>query len=198
VASGSHTEKSAAPIEWQAMRLSGQDALAVRASKKLKNDELLITSFAATRLRMELDGIPLWRGNNHVAIKQLAEDFASFIYLPRLKDSSILIGAIRSGLPLLLWIQDSFAFADSYDESTGRYRGLRCGEEVAIVDGEMQGLLVKPDVAGKQMDDEKSKQPVKLTISGTTGGRGPTAPRLAQVQRRAVNRQRQKPMEIQQ
>lgn len=103
------------PIEWQAMRLSGQDALAVRASKKLKNDELLITSFAATRLRMELDGIPLWRDNNHVAIKQLAEDFASFIYLPRLKDSSVLIGAIRSGLALLLWIQDSFAFADSYD-----------------------------------------------------------------------------------
>nr|WP_202943576.1 hypothetical protein [Syntrophus aciditrophicus] len=162
------------PIEWQAMRLSGQDALAVRASKKLKNDELLITSFAATRLRMELDGIPLWRDNNHVAIKQLAEDFASFIYLPRLKDSSVLIGAIRSGLALLLWIQDSFAFADSYDESTGRYRGLRCGEEVAIADGEMQGLLVKSDIACKQMDEEKSKQPVNLTIAGTTGGREST------------------------
>ena len=92
-----------AAIEWQAMRLSGQDALAVRASKKLKNDELLITSFAATRLRMELDRVPLWRGN-HVAIKQLAEDFASFIYLPRLKDSSVLVSAIRNGLPLLLWM----------------------------------------------------------------------------------------------
>ena len=34
-----------APVEWQAMRLSGQDALAVRASKKLRNDELLVTSF---------------------------------------------------------------------------------------------------------------------------------------------------------
>ena len=121
-----------AAIEWQALRLSGQDALAIRASKKLKNDELLITTFAATRLRMELDRIPLWRGNNHVAIKQLAEDFASFVYLPRLKDSSVLIGAIRNGLPLLLWIQDSFAFADSYDESAGRYRGLRCGEDVAL------------------------------------------------------------------
>ncbi|HNR12411.1 MAG TPA: Swt1 family HEPN domain-containing protein, partial [Thermodesulfobacteriota bacterium] len=95
-------------VEWQALRLSGQDALAVRASKKLKNDELLITTFAATRLRMELDRIPLWRGN-HVAIKQLAEDFASFSYLPRLKDSSVLLGAIRTGLPLMLWMQDSFA-----------------------------------------------------------------------------------------
>ncbi|MEK7436146.1 MAG: hypothetical protein AAB150_04625 [Pseudomonadota bacterium] len=162
-----------AAIEWQAMRLSGQDALAVRASKKLKNDELLITSFAATRLRMELDRIPLWRGN-HVAIKQLAEDFASFIYLPRLKDSSVLIGAIRNGLPLFLWMQDSFAFADSFDESAGRYRGLRCGEDAPLADGETQGLLVKTDIACKQMDEEKSKQPVDLTIAGTTGGRGPT------------------------
>jgi len=163
-----------AAIEWQAMRLSGQDALAVRASKKLKNDELLITSFAATRLRMELDRIPLWRGN-HVAIKQLAEDFASFIYLPRLKDSSVLIGAIRNGLPLFLWMQDSFAFADSFDESAGRYRGLRCGEDAQLADGETQGLLVKPDIACKQMDEEKSRQPVGGTPAGpTTGGEGPT------------------------
>ena len=68
------------PVTWKAIKLTGQDALAVRASKRLRNDELLITSFAATRLRMELDKIPLWRGN-HVAVKQLAEDFAQFIYL---------------------------------------------------------------------------------------------------------------------
>jgi predicted AAA+ superfamily ATPase len=163
-----------AAIEWQAMRLSGQDALAVRASKKLKNDELLITAFAATRLRMELDKIPLWRGN-HVAVKQLAEDFASFIYLPRLKDSSVLIGAIRNGLPSLLWMQETFAFADSYDENAGRYRGLRCGEDVYLVDGETQGLLVKPDIACTQMDEEKSKQPVGGTPAGpSTGGEGTT------------------------
>jgi predicted AAA+ superfamily ATPase len=163
-----------AAIEWQVMRLSGQDALAVRASKKLKNDELLITSFAATRLRMELDRIPLWRGN-HVAIKQLAEDFASFIYLPRLKDSSVLIGAIRNGLPLFLWMQDSFAFADSFDESAGRYRGLRCGEDAQLADGETQGLLVKTDIACKQMDEEKSRQPAGGTpIGPPTGGEGST------------------------
>jgi hypothetical protein len=39
-------------IAWQAVRLAGQDPLAVRASKKLKNDESLITAFAGTRLRM--------------------------------------------------------------------------------------------------------------------------------------------------
>ncbi|MBN1382687.1 MAG: DUF499 domain-containing protein [Deltaproteobacteria bacterium] len=157
-------------IEWQAMRLAGTDALAVRASRKLKNDELFITSFAATRLRMELDRIPLWRGN-HVTIKQLAEDFASFIYLPRLKDSAVLIGSIRSGLPSLLWMQDTFAFADSFDESAGRYRGLRCGEDVRLADDETQGLLVKPDAACRQMDEEKT-QPG----AGPSGGAVPKPP----------------------
>jgi hypothetical protein len=38
-----------AAVVWQAIRLSGQEALAVRASKKLRTDELLITSFGATR-----------------------------------------------------------------------------------------------------------------------------------------------------
>ena len=143
-------------VEWQALRLSGQNALAVRASKKLKNDESLITGFAATRLRMELDRVPLWRGD-HVAIKQLVEDFARYIYLPRLKNSSVLIGAIRDGLSLLSWTQDAFGFADSYDESEGRYRGLRGGQLVSIDDTDTPGLLVKPEVARKQMDTEKEE-----------------------------------------
>jgi hypothetical protein len=137
-------------IEWQATRLSGQDALAVRASKKLKNDELLITGFAATRLRMELDRVPLWRGD-HVAIKQVAENFARYPYPPRRKDPSVLLGAIRDGLALLSWMQDSFAFAESFGDSENRYRGLRAGQIVSPGDAGAPGLLVKPEVARKQM-----------------------------------------------
>ena len=49
---------------------------------------------------MELDRVPLWRGD-HVAVKQLAEDFARYFYLPRLKDSNVLVGAVRDGTGLL-------------------------------------------------------------------------------------------------
>jgi hypothetical protein len=41
-----------AAVEWQAIRLTGQDPLAVRASKKLRNDELLIASYAPSCLRL--------------------------------------------------------------------------------------------------------------------------------------------------
>jgi hypothetical protein len=125
----------------------------VRASKKLKNDEGLLTGFAGTRLRMELSRVPLWRGD-HVEIKQLAEDFARYVYLPRLQGPDVLIGAIRDGLGLLLWRQDSFGYADSFDEAAGRYRGLRGGELVTLTDDNLAGLVVKAEVAVRQQEAE--------------------------------------------
>lgn len=146
-----------AAVEWQAFRLSGQDALAVRASKKLRNDELLITSLAGTRLRMELDRIPLWRGN-HVSIRQLSDDFARYLYLPRLADTHVLMEAIATGLGLLTWDQESFAYADGYDEATGRYRGLRTAQRISVTDGDT-GLLVRPDIAQKQQSKDSVSTP---------------------------------------
>jgi hypothetical protein len=145
-----------AAIEWQCARLSGQDPLAVRASKKLRSDELLITGFAATRLRMELDGVPLWRGDD-VAIKQLVEDFGRYLYLPRLREPAVLLEAIREGLRLLTWSQDSFAYAESFDEAASRYRGLRCGEMVNISADNMSGLLIRADVALKQHEPRRRR-----------------------------------------
>jgi len=136
-------------VAWQTFRLSGQDALAVRAGKRLRNEELIVPALAGTRLRMELDKIPLWR-DDHVAIKQLAEDFARYTYLPRLRDTQVLTAAIQDGVGLLLWAEESFAYADSFDEVAGRYRGLRCGAGSGVPIDLMGGLLVKADVAQRQ------------------------------------------------
>ncbi len=159
-------------IAWQSTRLSGQDELAVRASRKLRSDETLITSFAATRLRMELDRVPLWRGD-HVPIKQLVEDFARYLYLPRLKHPDVLLSAIRDGLALLTWSMDSFAYADSYDEAVSRYRGLRCGQMVAVFADSAPGLVVKPDVALKQYEAETRSLPSAPTGPGMAAGNSP-------------------------
>ena len=164
-----------AALEWQAFRLSGQDALAVRASKKLRGDELLIARFAATRLRMELDRVPLWRGDN-VSVKQLVEDFARYLYLPRLKDTHVLVASIQDGLSLLTWEQDSFAYAESYDEAAGRYRGLRGGTQITVSPDSMDGLLVKSEVALQQMDGEADPEP-NPTSEGPPG-QPPTPPSL--------------------
>lgn len=157
------------PMEWTPFRLTGQEALAVRASKKLRNDEMLITGLAGTRLRLELDNVPLWRGN-HVTLKQLAEDFARYTYLPRLRDASVLVSAARDGLGLLLWPKESFAYADSYDETSGRYLGLKSGQNIAISEDSFFGLLVKPQVALDQLEAEKPEP-----VTPATGANGDTS-----------------------
>jgi Protein of unknown function (DUF499) len=162
-------------VEWQAARLSGQDALAARASKKLRSDELLVTSFSGTRLRMELDRVPLWSGD-HVTIKQLVEHFASYLYLPRLKDSSVLLGAVRDGVSLLTWEQDTFAFADDYDASAGRYRGLRSGQNTTLADASTPALLVKPAVARRQLAAERVTVPASTGTPAGGGGSTATSP----------------------
>jgi hypothetical protein len=143
------------PVQWEAFRLQGQEALAVRASRKLKNDELLVTKLAATRLRLELDNVPLWRGD-HVPVKQLAEDFARYLYLPRLRNGQVLMEAIQEGIALLSWQQDSFAFANSYDEAAKRYRGLRFGQHVTVSEDAPDALLVKPTAAQQQWQAEQA------------------------------------------
>jgi len=155
------------PVTWNAVRLTGSDALAVRASKRLRSDELLLTGLGSTILRKHLDDVPLW-AEVHVAVRQLVEHFARYLYLPRLAGPEVLIHAIRDGVALLTWQSDTFAYAESYDEAAGRYRGLRGGQGVNL-SPESTGLLVKPDVARRQLDAEVKTPPV---VPGTTGGTG--------------------------
>jgi hypothetical protein len=159
-------------MEWTPFRLTGNESLAVRASKKLRNDEMLIVNLAATRLRLELDNVPLWRGD-HVAVKTLIEDFARYTYLPRLRDSGVLINAIAEGLGLLTWDNESFAYADSWDEAGQRYRALRCGQHVAVTE-DSTGVLVKPEPARRQYDAERTPTPGTTPGTPTPSGTTPT------------------------
>ena len=123
-----------------------------------------------------MDKIPLWRGN-HVSIGQLIEDFSRYSYLPRLRDPAVLLQAVSNGLSLLTWEQDTFAYAESYDEESGRYRGLRAGQAVSINEGD-SGLIVRPEVARRQLDAEAAaikvpevEPPIDLPVK--PGAKGP-------------------------
>lgn len=125
-----------------------------------------------------------------MAIKQLIEDFARYLYLPRPTEPSVLINAIQDGLALLLWNQESFAYADGYDETLGRYRGLRCGQHVPITSADT-GLLVRPETAVQQQEAEAKAAPppsgavetdhpmgpVGTAKVGVTAPKGPRAPK---------------------
>jgi len=170
------------PVTLDAVSVTGTERLAVRAARKLKGQEGLVTSYSSTLLRMELDRVPLWRGE-HVTIAQLVEDYARYPYLPRLKDPQVLLGSIRDGVSILTWEHDTFAYAESFDEEACRYRGLRVGQGIELRDPSAPGVLVKPAVARKQLDDEVPKpdrgDKPKPDPDGTGGddpGPGPQPP----------------------
>jgi hypothetical protein len=58
--------------------------------------------------------------------------------------------AIETGISLASWQNDSFAYAESFDEVNERYRGLRAGSFV-LVSFDGMGLIVKPMVASAQL-----------------------------------------------
>jgi hypothetical protein len=154
-----------APLEWQQTRLTGSDTLAARACKKLRNDGQMVAQFTATFLRQAMDTVPLWRGN-HAFVKQLVEDFARYPYLQRLRDGDVLLNAMREGVSSVTWRSDTFAFAEGFDETKGRYLGLR-GGQVLSFGSDAVGLLVKSAVADAQLEAERPKSAQKPTGAGT-------------------------------
>ena len=148
-------------MSWNAIRLTASGGLADRASRRLRSDEMLISSLGATILRKHLDDVPLWRGN-HVEVRQLVQDFGQFLYLPRLAGPDVLTRAIQDGVGLITWNLDSFAYAESYDEEENRYLGMRKQETVTVTP-ESRALVVKPDVAGEQIEREKPREPEEQT-----------------------------------
>ena len=159
------------PVQWIATRLSGTESLAVRVTKKLRGDDLLIANLGATIVRKYLDEIPLWRGN-HVAVRQLADDFAQQLYLPRLLHPSVLADSMRTGVAFLTWQMDTFAYAESFDATVGRYLGLQAGQQVTLAADDV-GLLVMPDIASTQLDADAAA--AREAASGTSGAStGPT------------------------
>ena len=138
-------------ISWEETRVNGPDPLAMRVSKKLRNEEALITEYSGARLRMDLDRVPLWRGD-HVMLRQLWSDYSQYLYLPRLRDSAVLLDAVRAGVALLTWSTDTFAYASAYDESAGRYVGLSASQHAAVV-LDATAVLVKPEAAVRQLDE---------------------------------------------
>lgn len=161
-----------AKLEWMAARLTGQDSLAVRVSRKLRSESQMVSQYAATLLRGDMDKIPLWRGN-HVSVTQLLEDYAQYPYLQRVKGPDVILGAIRDGLSLMMWASETFAYADSWDEAKQRYAGLQGGRLITVT-ADSTGLLTKPDVATKQLEAERPKDGELPTQLGGAGTRPPS------------------------
>ena len=167
-----------APFTLREVKVEGQsDSLAERVSKRLGSDGDLSTRQAAATIRLALNKVPqIWK-DGHVTLGALWGLYTQYPYMPRLRDRSVLEDGIFD-LPLH-WAYDAFALAAGYDEVNGRYLGLWTPADKTAPPAATDALLlVRPDVASKQIADttptppqtgqagEKDEQPIPQTVSG--------------------------------
>lgn len=132
------------PIEWKELRLTGGGELAERASKKAVSEGLLLPELGGVALRLELNRYPAIWDTGDVSLKTLWEQFCQYLYLPRLKNSRVLVSAVEDGIRSLLWESETFAYAEAKEGD--KYLGLAAGSMAAVRLDE-RSLIVRPDVA---------------------------------------------------
>lgn len=158
------------PIIWEEIRLQGQDSPILRASRKLVHEEYLIPLYSATRLRLEVLDLYIWRNTNHIDLKTLWKYLTNYPYLPRLKNEQVLLDAIQEGVAALLRTEN-FAYATGYDEAKQRYLGLKACEYITATLSS-QSWLVKPDIADRQLNADADEQELRQQEQQTTRGKG--------------------------
>lgn len=143
------------PVELSVLRAEGQGSPAQRVSRKLVAEGSLYVGYPPVLLRLQLDGVlaPLWEPG-HVALGEVWEAFARYVYLPRLRDAQVLAGSVRDGPSSTTWETDAFGTADVVDTKSGRYLGLAGGSLPRFVSAST--LLVQPWRAASQLAVEQA------------------------------------------
>jgi len=142
-------------ITWKEIRLQpGEDSPILRASRKLTNDDQLLTKYSGGNLSLEVLNRYIWNDDtHHIDLKRLWEYLTQYPYLPRLKNQDVLIEATKEGVSSIL-INENFAYAEGWDENKQKYIGLVVMRQINPSINS-HSLLVKPDIALQQIEAEK-------------------------------------------
>ena len=83
-------------IEFDIVGLDSDGPVAERVSRKMLNDGALATQFPPVLLRQRLNGVLQSRwADGHVPVSTLWEDFARYVYLPRLRDQDVMLKTVE-------------------------------------------------------------------------------------------------------
>lgn len=159
------------PFQLDTQKIDGQSSsFAERVGKRLGNDGTLATQQVASLLRQWLNRVQgLWPDGS-VPVGVLWEAYATYPYLPRLRDSQVLRAGVLD--QPLLWERDGFALASGREGA--RFIGLVLPgdpdfEATSVTDSV---LIVRPDLAVAQRSME-APGPGPDPDGGSTGrGRG--------------------------
>lgn len=164
----------------QANRISGEDNFYERASRKLRQDGLLVDVWSPDILRMELDNY-YWGQDRawQTELKKLWQDLAQHPYFPRLLNQQVLVDAVRDGVRR---VDAPFAYATGMDDE-GYHTGVVYRQGGSVYFDE-NSLLVHPEHVNKRPPPQPPVGPGDGTGTwtgtgtgtGTGVGPGPTPP----------------------
>ena len=161
-------------VNWDKDRLVGMEQIVPKAAAKMLQNEQIITKWAPSLLKMELDNL-LWREDNHIQVKKLWEYLTTYCYLPRLANYSVLESTIRAGVAS----DESFAIASAFNGE--RYSELKYN--TTVLDVYPSDYLVKVLTALKQINQDNQTKPQDQPQGGYTyptdnpNGEGPSVVR---------------------
>jgi hypothetical protein len=115
---------------------------------KAKADGIILEKLGSERLWHALK--PIWLEDTaHLSITEIAEWFAAYVYLPRLRDRVVLEIAIREAVAKL---DPQFGYADCFDEVSGEYRNPILAKTAPEVFSST-ALLVRADEVQQQFQN---------------------------------------------
>jgi hypothetical protein len=156
------TESTAAgsAFDLEHLSISSKDRIAIPAAvyDKAKGDGIAREKLGPDALALHLK--PLWPEEKpHLPIGEVADWFAAYVYLPKLRDRVVLETAIRDAVAKL---DPAFGYADGYDEATASYTGLIVAKSPPIMLAP-SAVIVRADVAFE-----------RIKKTGTSTGASPT------------------------
>ena len=154
-------------VYWISTKVPVQDGILARASKRLANDEALLTTLGPVRLDRELQRY-IWQGKDHLHLKDLWEYLNRYTYLPRLKSRDVLANCVKTSVGEL--VAGPFAYAEGWDEKAGRFLGLltnNAGEARVLIDSD--SLIVTTEAAERQIEAERERAEAKETSKPGSG-----------------------------
>lgn len=111
---------------------------------KVSADGTLIEDMGPSNLQQSLE--PIWpEDRQHLAVSEIRDWFASYVYLPRLRDEATLDGAIQR---LVSDLAAPYVFASRFDEEKNDYVGV-IDQKIGVLHNMEDGLLVRGDAVHK-------------------------------------------------
>jgi uncharacterized protein len=144
-------------VELIAGKVSAQDNVLVRATKKLVSEEAMFTELGPVRLNRDLEKF-IWGEKPHLGLADLWEFHNRYVYLPRLKERNVLTKSVLGAISQA--INGPFAYSERFDEATGTYEGLtiRQGMNIAVVI-DSDSVIVRPNIAEENQPEPEVGDP---------------------------------------